>query len=122
MDESIWVWMQKDVMPESKEKTYKEITASYRLGKALWMVVSTVAHYARFKINLFPRIIGVFYTSVWTADFKKNEDGSITYLNIGLSSPGELFVWKGEGEDYTHRDNGAVDAFPVEVAKEGASL
>ncbi len=54
-DRSIWVWMQKEVEPGSTNKTQEQVEKEYpqKLGKALWITVSTVAHYVRYKLSLF---------------------------------------------------------------------
>lgn len=55
-EKSIWVWMQKNIEPESAGITQAEAEQQYHpLGKTLWITVSTVAHFARFEITLFPK-------------------------------------------------------------------
>ncbi len=47
VEKSLWVWLQKDFVPETGGKSQEEAEKSYRLGKTLWIVVSIFAHYTR---------------------------------------------------------------------------
>lgn len=77
---SFWVWMQKELEPTSINRDRAELERDYpqKFGKALWIVVSIVAHYACHKIFLFP--MGTF-----TRTSDPTRDGT-WYLTVGYSS------------------------------------
>lgn len=87
---SLWVWMQKHLDPASINKTYKELNEhfSQKMGRALWISVSIVAHFARDKFYLFPNMPsgGKFYTA--SSDIIKTP---FSYnVLVGGSAPGLL--------------------------------
>ncbi len=88
---SFWVWMQKEVEPGSRNKTQAQSEKDYpqKLGKPLWIMVSTVAHYARYKICLFPQTPQWTYTR--TRDRGEDQYGA-WFVVIGGSTPGVLAV------------------------------
>ncbi len=80
VEKSFWVWMQKELEPASINREQAEIERDYpqKLGKALWIVISTVAHYALHKIFLFP-------VRTFTRTRDPTRDGA-WYLTVGHSS------------------------------------
>ena len=90
---SLWVWMQKEVEPGSRSKTQARSEKDYpqKLGKALWIVVSTVAHYARYKICLFPKTAEWTYTYTRARDGEEDKYGAVI---VGGSTPDALSVFE----------------------------
>ncbi len=116
---AIWVWMQKDVEPGSRNKTQTQAEQDYpkQLGRALYYIISTVAHYARYKICLFSQ---PQWTYTRTSDGGEDQIGA-WYVVVGGSAPGVLDVYS---HGYANVYHGVASLVPAEVQvssiKEGA--
>ncbi len=84
---SIWLWLQKGPEWESRGVTQEGAEKTYgrKLGKALWITVSIVAHYARYKIALFP------HQNTRTSDRGRDEYGN-WYVIVGNLCNGSLTI------------------------------
>ena len=108
---ALWVWMGKEVKPGSRNKTHAQAEQDYpkQLGKALYYTISTVAHYARYKICLFPQTPQ--WTYVRTCDSGEDRHDAFHVL-VGGSAPGVLHV---DGSDYAFVTGGVASLVSAEV-------
>ncbi len=115
---SLWVWMQKDVDPGSRAKNAFQVRRDYpqKLGKALWITVSTVAHYACYKICLFPGAPNWIRTR--TCDIIEDEESpdDPKYVAVGnstLGALGALDVYASKNFRYNDSSLGVAETFPA---------
>ncbi len=103
---SLWVWMQKDVEPGSKGATQAEAGQRYKLGKALWITVSAIAHYVRFKTLLLREP-----TYTRTSDCGYHEKYGAWQVVCGSSNRASFYVL--DSYDKTHPSFGVANTFPA---------
>lgn len=72
MGKSQWIWMQKEIEPDAIDIDPNKAMKDYpqKIGKALWITVSMVAHYVRHKIRLSPK------NYILTCDLGQNKWGN----------------------------------------------
>lgn len=113
---SLWVWMQKEVDPGSRTKNAFQVKRDYqqKLGKALWITVSTVAYFVRYKICLFPRAPNN-WISTRTCDIIEDEDApkDPKYVVVGESTPGTLDVYASKNYRSFTTSVGVAETFPA---------
>lgn len=89
-DKSIWLWMPKEIDSDSRSLKQRDAESQYglKLGKAFWITVSVVAHYARYQISLFPRKDH----KIWTFTRTRDELGTPGDNEILVGCPNKDFV------------------------------
>ena len=114
---SLWVWMQKEIEPESRSMTQAQVERAYpkKLGKALWITVSVAAHYARYKITLFRT--GSDYTRTRDSgeDPASGDDPSFVWSASVGGRFSDSFGVIASSSEYDQDSTGVANTFPAEV-------
>lgn len=112
VDRSLWVWMQKEIEPETRSMTQAQAEQAYpkKLGKALWITVSIAAYYARYQITLFRT--GTDYTRTCDTGVGMEDLSFVWSASVG-GRFSESFGVIASSSDADEESTGVAYTFPV---------